>query len=100
MLVAALEGHRLWSESYSTGANPLLALEKRVMTSLLARLQPARALDVACGSGRWAEWLVTRGSQALGIDFCPEMLGQASPRVRGRLMIGRAEEVPVRDGFA
>lgn len=39
---------------------------------------PGRALDIACGEGRNAIWLATRGWQATGIDFSPVGLDRAA----------------------
>ena len=58
-----------------------------------ATSQPAgRALDLACGEGRHALWLATRGWQTTGVDFSPVAIDKArrvaaqAPRsVRGRL---------------
>lgn len=37
-------------------------------------LPPGRVLDVACGEGRNAIWLASRGWQASGVDFSPVAL--------------------------
>jgi hypothetical protein len=53
MLVSPIEAHRLWSASYDADPNPLLALGMRTLSERLGALQDLRAIDVACGTGRW-----------------------------------------------
>jgi malonyl-CoA O-methyltransferase len=100
MLVSALEGHRLWAESYDTAPNPLLALERRLVEDLLGGSTPARVLDVACGTGRWTTWFADTGSDVYGIDVCQAMLEQVPARVHGRFALGRADELPFASGTA
>ncbi len=39
------------------------------------------ALDAACGTGRYAEYLVDRGHRVIGVDSSPDMLAKALDRV-------------------
>lgn len=100
MLVSALYGHRLWATSYDTGANPLLALESRLLQDLFRACTAKRVVDVACGTGRWSAWFADRGASVFGIDVCEEMLGQVPRRLRGRFALGRAEHLPVASNTA
>lgn len=98
MIVTALEGHRVWAESYDDGPNPVLALERRELAGLLGRVEGLRAVDIACGTGYWAAHLASCGANVHGIDFCAEMLMRAPARLSGRLVVGRAEELPFPGG--
>ena len=102
MNVAAMEGHRHWAPVYDTGPNPLLALETRLLLERLSPTPPVRFIDVACGTGRWMEWALNSGSRVFGIDFCPEMLLQASRKLdlSGCLALADACCVPLADGSA
>lgn len=57
-----------WDERYSRGehlhddAHPLVV-------EFAAKLEPGRALDVACGAGRHAVWLAERGWQVTAVDY-------------------------------
>ena len=60
-----------WDERYagtdliwSAGPNQFVEAE-------LEDLSPGRALDLACGEGRNARWLATRGWQVTAMDFSP-----------------------------
>jgi len=98
--VTAIEGHRNWAASYDSGPNPLLALETRLLLQRLIPLRAARFLEVACGTGRWMQLAQQSGSLVFGVDFCPEMLFQASrkPGLAGCLTLADACRVPMAGG--
>jgi malonyl-CoA O-methyltransferase len=100
--VTAIEGHRNWAASYDVGPNPLLALETRLLLERLSPTPPVRFIDVACGTGRWMERAQNWGSRVFGIDFCPEMLLQASRKrgLPGCLALADACCVPLADSSA
>jgi ubiquinone/menaquinone biosynthesis C-methylase UbiE len=100
MLVSAIEGHRLWADSYDASPNPLLALETRLLREMFGFAPSMRVVDVACGTGRWAAYFAARGADVLGIDFCREMLQYAPINLRGRLVLGRAEALPAASRIA
>jgi ubiquinone/menaquinone biosynthesis C-methylase UbiE len=97
-----MEGHRNWAASYDSGANPLLALETRLLLERLSPLRVSRFLDVACGTGRWMLLARECGSKVFGVDFCPQMLLEASrkPGLAGCLSLADACHVPIADGAA
>jgi ubiquinone/menaquinone biosynthesis C-methylase UbiE len=78
---APVDGYALWSDSYDDPGNPVVAVEARVVHGLLDGLEPARALDAGCGTGRHARALAQRGHQVTGADLTPEMLARARSRV-------------------
>ena len=62
-----------------------------------------RALDVACGTGRWMARLVTHGAASVfGLDLSPQMLECAARKasLRGQLVQGDCSELPIRSGMA
>lgn len=48
-----------------------------VLVREIADLEPGRALDLGCGSGRAALWLAERGWQVTGVDYSEVALGLA-----------------------
>jgi len=100
MRVPALEGHRLWADTYDTSPNALLALESRLVRERLGGLSWKRVIDVACGTGRWAAWFAARGARVWGLDFCAEMLMKSAPALRGRAALGCAGALPFGSGAA
>lgn len=102
MRVSALEGHRIWSETYDDYPNPLLALETRILAGWLVPWEGQRVVDVGCGTGRWTAYARDRGARVAGIDLCFEMLLRAAskPDLAGHLVLGSAESLPLAGGVA
>jgi len=59
----------------------LFATDEPVVAEYLASRQPGVALDAACGTGRFAEFLARRGHRVIGVDVSPDMLSYARRRV-------------------
>jgi len=95
MLVSAREGHRIWAASYDSGLNPLLALQARLLPEVIGPVESRRVVDVACGTGRWAAYLLERGADVIGVDFSDEMLNRAPARVRSRLVLADGASLPI-----
>ena len=58
-----------------------------------------RILDVACGPGYGAGTATGKGIDAVGVDFCPEMVEQAGERYPdATFQLGDAENLPFGDG--
>ena len=91
-----IAAHGLWAATYDETPNPLLALEERVLEPLLPPLCGSRAVDVACGCGRWARRLSARGSQVVAADLCREMLLRAA----GWRVLADANALPLPAGIA
>jgi SAM-dependent methyltransferase len=49
----------------------------RFLVEAVVGLTPGRALDVACGEGRNAVWLASRGWKVVGVDFSSVALAKA-----------------------
>lgn len=81
--------YRLWARNYPPYAhNLLMELEQRAVLNLLPDVRNQRVLDLACGSGRYAQILRERGARVTGLDFSFEMLTRAEQnfsRVQGDL---------------
>jgi 2-polyprenyl-3-methyl-5-hydroxy-6-metoxy-1,4-benzoquinol methylase len=70
--------YSLQQETYDTGWNPLIEAEHYVLAALLPPDGAGkRALDAACGTGRWAEWLAAHGYAVTGTDASEPMLAVA-----------------------
>ncbi|HXE12472.1 MAG TPA: class I SAM-dependent methyltransferase [Bryobacteraceae bacterium] len=100
--VSAMEGHRLWAESYDAAPNALVALETRIMRRILRPVRPKRMIDVACGTGRWMLRMQQRGASVFGVDGCNAMLSEAAKHssLRGKLLLGDAAHLPITNGTA
>ena len=72
--VSAREGYDLWSETYDTTPNPVVAMDSRHTIDLLAPGDGELILDAGCGTGRNLKRLLLAGSEPVGIDFSFGML--------------------------
>ncbi len=98
-LVGVEEGYERWAPTYDHFPNPLLNREERYLAPLLPTLEGKRALDVACGTGRWLQHLLMRGAQlAVGVDVSAAMLQVAGRKaaIRGRLLRADCLRLPFR----
>lgn len=75
------EGYARWSTTYDAPGNALISVEQPTTWEIIAALPPGRALDAACGTGRYAERLAQLGHAVTGVDATPEMLAQAQAKV-------------------
>jgi ubiquinone/menaquinone biosynthesis C-methylase UbiE len=82
------EGYDRWAPTYDHAPNPLLNLEERRLSPLLADLSGKHVLDLACGTGRWLERLLGNGANSgVGVDLSTSMLRVAGEKaaIAGRL---------------
>jgi len=91
-------GYRRWAATYDEPRNSLFDADEPVMHQIIEGLPPGDALDAACGTGRYAEYLAGRGHRVLGVDSSPEMLARARARVpSGEFVLGDLHELPLPD---
>jgi ubiquinone/menaquinone biosynthesis C-methylase UbiE len=77
----------------------LLAREERHVAPLLPDLAGKTVLDLACGTGRWLEKLMTLGAtHGVGVDISAAMLrvAHAKPAIRGLLARADCLKLPFR----
>jgi malonyl-CoA O-methyltransferase len=96
--VSAAEGYALWAGTWDDTPSPVTALEHRALVPWIKGLDPRRAIDVGCGTGRWT----ARWTSAIGIDASHAMLAVAArkPGLAGRLAIADAAALPVASAAA
>jgi ubiquinone/menaquinone biosynthesis C-methylase UbiE len=74
-LASVRDGYERWAPSYDHFPNPLLAREEQHVLPLLPNLVNRQVLDLACGTGRWLERLLSAGAlRGIGIDLSSAML--------------------------
>ena len=88
--LANLEAYECWAQTYPpVPHNPLMRVEQKAMLESWPDVTAARALDLACGSGRYSAVLTQRGAACvIGVDYSLAMLQQArtGTRVRADMM--------------
>jgi SAM-dependent methyltransferase len=89
------EGYALWSETYDQPLR-LFPLEHPVMQRLLDPLPAGAALDAACGTGRYSEYLAARSHRVVGVDRSAAMLAKAREKLpQGDFREGDLEALPL-----
>ena len=71
------KGYKAWAETYDSTPNLLIEVEEPTVRSLLSKFKPGDALDAACGTGRYSEFLNSLSHKVTGIDLSSDMLSQA-----------------------
>src|SRR5689334_2140321 len=59
---------RGWDERYRQAETDLEMEPAALLIEMAARLEPGKALDLACGTGRNALWLAERGWDVTAVD--------------------------------
>ena len=90
------------STSYDAEAGGgLFAADEPVVAECLSGREPGVALDAACGTGRFAEFLARRGHRVIGVDSSPDMLAHARLRVPdGEFHVAELGRLPLPDDSA
>ena len=90
VVAETLDAYARWAPHYPPMPhNPLMHAEQRAMTQYLPQLAGRRALDLACGTGRYSRLLAAaRTAEVVAVDFCGPMLQQVAgaSRVRASMM--------------
>jgi ubiquinone/menaquinone biosynthesis C-methylase UbiE len=95
--VDTVTGYGLWSATYDQ-PNSAFDLDEPVVKEIVDALPVGVALDAACGTGRYAEFLAGRGHRVIGVDGSPDMLARARTRVpQGEFLLGDLHRLPVAD---
>jgi tellurite methyltransferase len=89
-----------WDERYRQGTHASRD-PNRLLVKALDRLKPGRALDIACGAGRHAIYMASRGWQVTAIDYSEVGLEIARRRAAERNVAIEIIEADLeQDGFA
>lgn len=93
---AAADRYERW---YDTPKGHRVAREEQALISWLLQQVPAadRVVEVGCGTGHFAEWLRSRGTQAIGLERSPGMLSAMRRRWPDAVaLLGDALHLPMR----
>jgi ubiquinone/menaquinone biosynthesis C-methylase UbiE len=99
VLAGVMDGYERWAPTYDHFPNPLLAREERHVLPLLPRVLNRRVLDLACGTGRWLERLLSAGAlPGAGVDLSPAMLRVAADKneLSGKIVRADCLRLPFR----
>ena len=71
-----------WNKRYRDGAYAQRVRPSELLETWIGQIPPGRALDVACGAGRNALYLATRGFSVDAVDISREGLNRARDSAR------------------
>ena len=90
----ALEAYEQLADAYAARVDTKdynAYYELPAMLSLLPDVAGLRALDAACGPGRYAEWLADHGAEVVAFDLSPRMLENARRRLGDKARIEQGD---------
>lgn len=94
-----------WDARYSAAELVWGTEPNRFVAAELEKLETGRALDLACGEGRNAIWLATRGWRSVGLDFSSaaierarRLAGDAGVEANTEFVVGDAVQGPLPEG--
>lgn len=100
-----LRGYDLWSQSYDTFDNPLIAMTEHALDHAPWEVRGSRVLELGCGTGRNVPRLLALGARSyLGVDGSEGMLEQGrrthtDPRISWR-RADLSQPLPLADASA
>ncbi|MDQ3493802.1 MAG: class I SAM-dependent methyltransferase [Chloroflexota bacterium] len=93
------DGYRDWAWRYDDQENQLIELEQPVVRRILDGLPVGVAVDVACGTGRHAQYLAGLRHTVTGVDSSADMLAVARVKLPDvSFLEGDLHALPVADG--
>jgi SAM-dependent methyltransferase len=99
--VTAEAGYAAWADDYDKPGNALIDFEQPFVEEILSQLPPGTAIDAACGTGRYAQYLAAAGHSVTGVDGSARMLAVARAKVPGAdFREGELCRLPVPDRHA
>jgi SAM-dependent methyltransferase len=91
-------GYRQWAGTYDEPRNSLFDIDEPVMHEILDTLPTGRAVDAACGTGRYSAYLAGLGHVVVGVDNSADMLAVARARLpHSGFLAGSLDNLPVPD---
>jgi len=95
--VTTAVGYDSWARHYDEH-NDLVEMEEPFVREILDSLPAGPALDAACGTGRHAAYLASRGHTVIGVDCSPGMLEVARAKLPDAdFRLGDLHQLPVVD---
>lgn len=76
------QAYDAWSKDYDTVENKTRDLEARAIREMVAPDEPCAILEIACGTGKNTEYLKSKATRFVAVDFSDEMLEQARRKNR------------------
>jgi len=75
------QAYNVWAEQYDSNANRTRDLESKALINTLKYLNFEDCLEIGCGTGKNTEWLASRTSKIISVDFSEKMLEVAKQKI-------------------
>ncbi len=76
------EAYNSWAIQYDTNENKTRDLEAISLKSTLENINVECCLEIGCGTGKNTEWLISKATKIIAIDFSEEMLAKAKSKIQ------------------
>lgn len=82
-----------WSSQYDSNKNRTRDLDQQVTRKILQEIDFQSVLELGCGTGKNTEWLQTKASKILAVDFSEEMLAIAKKKISSENVIFQKADI-------
>ena len=98
--VSPRNGYAQWAASYDKDANPVLALQERILRAILPDARSKTVVDLGCGTGHTLSlWRERNPARLIGLDLSLEMMSSAKSATHS-LIAADCCALPFADGTA
>lgn len=75
------KAYNSWANQYDTNINKTRDLDKKATIEIVSKYDFNSVLELGCGTGKNTEWLLTKASKIIGLDFSENMLQKAKEKI-------------------
>ena len=98
--ISPREGYAQWAPTYNEDANPVVAVQERILRAILPDAHGKTVVDLGCGTGRVLSlWREQGPARLIGIDVSPPMLQRATG-IGDSLILADCCSIPLASGVA
>jgi len=92
------EGYSKWASNYDDMPNMLIDAEEPELRKVIGNIKPGKAIDFACGTGRYSSILTKLGHRVTGVDSSKSMLDIAKRKVpTGTFINADIKDIPIQE---
>lgn len=78
------KAYNVWAAQYDTNLNATRDLDKVSTIQTLDKIQFSTVIELACGTGKNTQYLLTKADKVIGLDFSEEMLKKAKEKITSK----------------
>ena len=81
------KAYNSWAEQYDTNQNKTRDLDIKSTKETLEQYRFHNVLELGCGTGKNTQWLLTKASQIIGLDFSEGMMKIAKEKITDKRVV-------------